>query len=186
MKKKALILICTALLAVACRREKAQELNQYESADLQATSYNFQVFPGAAYLAPQTELLRRAHFVLQPKATSAPPMAMYDTDASLEEVAKFSAGKYEYVVAENETNNFSSVKPEAYYTSGDLQADTLQVKPILEQLKVQSDLTKATGSWKGAHISPKTNLPRVTLQRPYFDFINSRTVDKTLILMVKE
>lgn len=182
-----MLLCLLGVLLAGCRKERSEPLSQYEVADMQATSYNFQLYPGAQYLAPQTELLRRAHFVLQPQAKSAPPMAMYDTEAPLEEVAKFYAEKYGYgTVAPNEVNDFSSVKPSAYFTAGDLAADTMQVKPILEQLKVEADLTKATGSWKGAHISPKTNLPRVTLQRPYFDFINSRTVDKTLILMVRE
>lgn len=183
---KKYVLIAAALTALACGRETSEPLTDQEVADLQASSYNFQLYPGAEYLAPQTELLRRAHFVLQPEAKSAPPMAMYDTAAPLEEVAKFYGEKYGYTIAPNEVNDFSSVKPQAYYTQGDLAADTMQVKPILDQLKVTSDLTKATGSWKGTHISPKPNMPRVTLQRPYFDFVNSRVVDKTLILMVRE
>jgi len=184
--KKTICVVGALLALTGCGKEKSETLSPYEAADMQATSYNFQLYPGAQYLAPQTELFRRAHFVLQPAAKTAPPMAMYETDASLEDVAKFYGEKYGYTIAENETNNFSSVKPQAYYTQGDLAADTMQVKPILEQLKVQADLTKASGPWRGVHISPKTDYPRVTLQRPYFDFTKSQTVDRTLVLMVKE
>jgi hypothetical protein len=32
-------------------------------------------------------------------------------------------------------------------------------------------------------IDPKPNRPRVTIQRPYFDVVNSQVVDRTIILM---
>jgi hypothetical protein len=180
-------LVLTAFLVIACQRESAiKPLSEYESADLQARAYNFQVYPAARFLEKQTELLRKAHFVMAPNATEAPPMAMYDTDAPLDDVAKFYAGKYGYELAANETNNFSSVKPEAYFMSGNLAADAQNIKPILEKLKVPADLARAQGEYRGAYISPAENMPRVNLQRPYFDVANSQTVDRTLILMVRE
>ena len=179
--------ILAASLMMACQKESAiKPLSEYESADLQARAYNFQVYPGARFLEKQTELLRKAHFVMAPNATEAPPMAMYDTEASLDQVAKFYADKYGYELAANETNNFSSVKPEAYLISGNLSTDAQNIKPIIEKLGVPSDLSKAQGEYRGAHISPAENMPRVTVQRPYFDVANSQTVDRTLILMVRE
>lgn len=158
-----------------------------ESAELQAHAYNFQVYPGAKFLEEQTELLRRAHFILQPDAIEAPPMAMYSTAAPLEEVAQFYASKYGYErIAPDEVNEFSSVKPAAYYTEGDLAADAQAVVPILEQMNRTLSLDRISGRWKGAHISTRDDMPRVTLQRPYVDIANDRVVDETLILMVRE
>jgi hypothetical protein len=172
---------------VGCQRESEMEpLSEYESADLQARAYNFQVYPGARFLQAQTDVLRRAHFVIQPKATEAPPMAMYDSEAPLDQVANFYAERYGYQLAANSTNNFSSVKPNAYYTGGDLTKDVAQVKPILDQLKMNTDISEAKGEYRGVHIDPSENMPRVTLQRPYFDVVNGQVVDRTLILMVRE
>jgi hypothetical protein len=173
--------------AAACRQEKAVEpLSDYESADVQAKAFNFQIYPGARFVENQTELLRRAHFVMNPDATEAPPMAVYDTDAPLEEVAKFYAGKYGYELAQNEANDFKTVKPQAYYTTGELAASAESVKPIADQLNLKPDYSKAQGPYRGAYFSPQVTLPRVTLQRPYFDLQSSQIVDKTLIVMVRE
>lgn len=185
--KRLFTLVMFAGVLAACQRESELEpLSEYESADLQARAYNFQVYPGARFLQAQTDVLRRAHFVIQPKATEAPPLAMYDTQAPLEEVAKFYAQRYGYQVAANQTNNFSAAKPNAYYTSGDLAKDVQQVLPILEKLEMKTDASKARGEYRGVHIDPSQNMPRVTLQRPYFDVVNSQVVDRTLILMVRE
>jgi hypothetical protein len=175
------------LAAIGCRKESPlRPLSEYESADLQARTYNFQVYPQARFLEKQTELLRRAHFVMQPKATEAPPMAMYDTEAPLDQVAQFYADRYGYKLAANQTNDFSSVKPDAYYASGDLAKDVQTIKPVLDQLKVQPDLSKAVGEYRAVHINPSENMPRVSLQRPYFDLINGQVVDRTQILLVRE
>jgi len=185
---KLLLLFCSIMVLSGCRKEETlQPLSEYESADVQARAYNFQVYPGAKFLEAETALLRRAHFVLQPEATEAPPMALYETDAPLEDVTKFYAEKYGYPrVAENELNNFSSARPAAYFTTGDLAKDTEQVKPILEKLKATVDTSKAVGAYRGAHISATGNMPRVTLQRPYFNLVRGEVVDKTLIVMVRE
>lgn len=179
---------CSIVVLSGCRKEETlQPLSEYESADVQARAYNFQVYPGAKFLEAETALLRRAHFVLQPDATEAPPMAMYETETPLDDVAKFYAEKYGFPrVAENELNNFSSARPAAYFTTGDLAKDTAQVKPILEKLKSTVDTGKAIGPYRGAHISATGNMPRVTLQRPYFNLVRGEVVDRTLIVMVRE
>jgi len=182
-----LVLVSIVVLSGCRKEETLQPLSEYESADVQARAYNFQIHPGAKFLEAETALLRRAHFVLQPDATEAPPMAMYETDAPLEEVATYYAEKYGFPrVAENELNNFSSAKPAAYFTTGDLAKDTEQVKPILEKLKSTVDTSKAAGPYRGAHISATGNMPRVTLQRPYFNLVRGEVADRTLIVMVRE
>lgn len=187
MKYSIVIFMGALVLGSACRKESPlKPLTEYESADLQARTYNFQVYPGSTFLEKQTEQLRKAHFVTQPSATEAPPMAIYDTEASLDQVASFYAEKYGYKLAENATNNFSPARPEAYYTSGDLAKDVQQIKSVLDKLGAQTDLSKSRGGYRGAHINPSENMPRVTLQRPYFDLINSQVVDRTLIVMVRE
>jgi hypothetical protein len=184
---KKLAMLALLLLFAGCRERGLEPMTASESADLQAKVYGFQVYPGARFLEEQTELLRRAHFVMQPDAVEAPPMAMYSTAAPLEEVARFYAGKYGYErVAADEVNDFSSVKPAAYYTTGDLAADAMAVGPILGQLDRTLSNEGISGKWRGAHISARDDLPRVTLQRPFVDMVNDRIVDETLILMVRE
>ncbi|HVT44733.1 MAG TPA: hypothetical protein VMT00_10110 [Thermoanaerobaculia bacterium] len=183
-----LLLFLILLVSTACRKEaELAPLSEYESADVQAQAYNFHVFPGSRFLQAQTELLRRAHFAMQPEATEAPPMAVYDTDASIEDVARFYASRYGYPqIAANEAANFSSIRPLAYYTSGDLATDAAAVKPILEKLGMESDVSKAVGPYRGAYVASQRNLPRVNIQRPYHDVFAGEIVDRTLILMVRE
>jgi hypothetical protein len=187
MLKRIAALLLVALALMACRKEKVQPMSEYESAEVQARAYNFLVFPGAKLLQAQIDLLKKASFVLQPELKEAPAMTMYDTDAPLEQVAAFYAGKYGYpAVAPSEREDFSAVKPKAYYTAGDLGQDAAHIKPVLEKLRLSSDISAAVGKYRGAYLAPQTNLPRVTLQRPYFDVVNRKVVDRTLILMVRE
>ncbi|HVR42278.1 MAG TPA: hypothetical protein VMS56_02435 [Thermoanaerobaculia bacterium] len=181
-------LALAALVAMAgCREEPLEPLGAEETAELQARTYNFQVYPGARFLEAQTDVLRRAHFVMLPDAVEAPPMAMYETEAPVDEVARWYASAYGYSeVAEDDVNEFSSVRPPAYFTSGDLAADAAAILPILEKLGLELSVDRISGTWNGAHIAPREEFPRVTLQRPYVDFVNDRPVDRTLILMVRE
>ena len=60
----------------------------------------------------------------------------------------------------------------------------IKIKALnMAQLQLQTDLTKAVGSYKGAYVSPRPNRPQVTIQRPYFDVTTSKVVDRTMILM---
>lgn len=187
MSKLSIIVVAGILLLASCRREAQAPLSGAESADVQARTYSFKVYPGSRFLQPQTELFRKAHFVLHPEAVQAPPTAAYESDAAVEAVAGFYAAEYGFPkVAESEANGFSSIKPNAYFTSGDLAKDLPAIKPILEKLEMKVDESKAIGLYRGAHINGTETRPRVTIQRPYFDVATSRVVDKTLILMVRE
>ncbi len=183
-----LMIMLFAILSFGCRKEESvKPLSEGESADLSAQAYDFQIYPGSLFDSDLTDLYRKAHFVLNPKATSAPPMAVYLSEDPLEEVAQWYAKKYGYSrVAENEVANFSSVPPRAYYTTGDLGEATRQIVPILEKLNLDADVSAVQGTFRGATISPTGNFPRVTLQRPYYDPIQKKTIDRTFILMVKE
>jgi len=180
--------VVAVLLVTSCRREElTPPLSSAESAEVQARAYSFKVYPGSRFLQPQTELFRKAHFVLHPEAVQAPPTAAYESEGSVEQVAQFYAREYGFSkVAESEANGFSSIKPNAYYTSGDLATDLPSIKPILEKLEMKVDESKAVGSYRGAHINGTDTRPRVTIQRPYFDVATSRVIDRTLILMVRE
>ncbi|MFP5245982.1 MAG: hypothetical protein ACLGH0_04760, partial [Thermoanaerobaculia bacterium] len=81
------------------------------------------------------------------------------------------------------TNNLSATKPNAYYRAGDLAADAKAIEPLLKQMNLPTDVSKASGTYKAADIAPRPNRPRVTVQRPYFDVTTSQVVDRTLILM---
>lgn len=183
--KRLLIAVAALALAASCREEKLEPMAPHEAAEVQAKAYNFHVYPGAGFLEQQTDVLRRSHFVLHPDAADAPPMAMYEADAPIDEVAKFYADKYGYPGLAENAGPEGGEKPLAYFTSGDL-SESLAIRPITEKLGLKLKFEGLSGPWRGAHVSPKPNMPRVTLQRPYFDFVNDRVVDRTLILMVKE
>src|SRR6184192_3823993 len=165
----AILMVLTATLP-GCRREK-------KSASEEPATFTFTVYPGSRYLAPLTELDKRAAATLKPNETP-PPIAIYDTDASLDAVANFYANSYGYTkVAADATNNLSAARPPAYYRNGDLAADNKAIEPLLKQLKVPIDISKAQGKYRAVEIESKMNRPRVTIQRPYFDVINSQVVD---------
>lgn len=175
--------LTVALIVTACAEEPEKvPLAEWEVADLQAARYDFRAFPGAVHLEHQTSLLQRAHFILNPDATEAPPTLVLEADAPLEQVAKWYA----------ETNGYATIAESpsegaaAYYRSGDLREDALAAKPLFQALSIEADVDGARGRYRAAHISPTTRLPRVTLQRPWFDALNGRVVDSTLIVMVRE
>lgn len=182
--KRVAIAVAALLIAAACREEKLEPMAPGEAAGVQAKAYNFVVYPGSRFLEQHTDVMRRSHFVLNPNAADAPPMAVYESDAPIDEVAKFYAEKYGYPLAEN-AGPEGGAKPKAYFTSGDL-SESLAIKPITEKLGMQLKFENLSGPWRGAHIAPRPDMPRVTLQRPYFDYVNDKVVDKTLILMVRE
>lgn len=182
-----LILTLLALVAGCSRPAPEQPLSEWEVADLEAARYDFRAFPGSIYLRDQTELLRRAHFVLHPTASQAPPTVVLSSDAPLEEVAGWYAESYGYRrVAPNSVNDFSSVPPKAYYRSGDLKADAEPAVPLLEALELDADISNAEGEYRAAHIEPTMRLPRVSIQRPWFNALENRVEDSTLIIMVRE
>jgi hypothetical protein len=169
------LLVLTALF-VACKGE--EEIAEPEA-------FSFVVYPGARYLGQLTENFKSAHKLINP-GQEPPPTAVYDTDAPLEQVAEYYAKQYGYKeVAPDMTNNLSATKPSAYYKAGDLASDAKAIEPLLKQMNLATDVSKATGTYKGAEIAPRPNRPRVTLSRPYFDFTTSQVVDKTLVLMTR-
>jgi hypothetical protein len=170
------VAIIAALALAGCNREKISE-----PAEQQA--FAFTVYPGAQYVAALTELDKRAAATQKPSEPP-PPIAIYDTEAPLDTVADWYAKSYGYSrVASDATNNLSAATPPAYYRAGDLQADVKAIEPLLQQLKVNADLTKAQGKYRAVEIESKMNRPRVTLQRPYFDVTKSQVIDRTMILM---
>ncbi len=166
--------VLAALMFTACKGEE-------EYAEPEA--FSFVVYPGSRYLGQLTETTKNAHKTLSPNQEP-PPTAIYDTDATVEQVAEYYAREYGYNgVAPDATNNLSAAKPPAYYRSGDLTADTKAIEELLKKMNMPTDVSKATGMYKAADIQPRPNRPRVTIQRPYFDVTKSETVDRTLILM---
>lgn len=172
------LLLVAAIIALAvagCGKEK-KEGNEQEA-------FSFTIYPGSRSLAQLTDLWKRAHKVIKPNE-DVPPIAIYDTDAPMDKVAEFYAQSYGYnKVAPDATNNLSSAKPPAYYRTGDLAGDVKAIVPVTDKLGVKVDVSKAVGTYRAAEIDPKSNRPRVTVQRPYFDVSTSQTVDRTLILM---
>lgn len=173
-RSAAVLLLVTVALAGCKKKENA------------ADAFSFVVYPGAQYLPHLTEMTKQAHKVINPNVVEPPPTAIYDTDASVDTVANYYAKSYGYgTVAPDATNNLSAAKPAAYYRTGDLQSDVKAIEPILQKLKLNTDISRAQGKYKAADIEPKPNRPRVTVQRPYFDVTTSQVVDRTLILMAR-
>jgi hypothetical protein len=167
------LLVLMAVFA-ACKGE--EEYTEPEA-------FSFVVYPGSRYMGALTENVKAAHKIINP-AQEPPPTAIYDTDAPMEQVAEYYAKQYGYKeVAADMNNNLSATKPPAYYKSGDLAADNKSIEPLLKQMKLPTDISKAVGTYKAAEIAPRPNRPRVTISRPYFDVTTSQVVNRTLILM---
>lgn len=182
-------MLCCALVlaAIGCRKEADRPVAEYEVAGLQARAYNFQVYPGSTFLKEQTDILRRGSLKMHAYLTEAPPMAMYETGATIDEVAEFYRDKYGYArIAENEMNSFSAAKPNAYFSTGDLRADLESIRPLIDELKLKVEYGKVGGKYRGAYLAPKPGMPRVTLQRPFFDLVRNEVIDRTLIVLVRE
>jgi hypothetical protein len=175
-RNRLLAVLALVLIALAgCRGEKSNE----------PEAFSFVLYPGSRYLPQLTDLTKQAHKVISP-TEEPPPTAIYDTEAPVEQVAEFYAKSYGYnTVAPDATNNLSAAKPPAFYRSGDLQTDVQQVLPVTAKMNLKVDPSKAVGKYKAAEIAPKSNRPRVTVQRPYFDVTTSQVVDRTLILMAR-
>jgi len=168
-------LLLLSVVLTGCKSEKSEQS--------EPATFTFTVYPGSRYQAPLTELFKRAATVINPNTTP-PPIAIYDTDAPIEAVANYYAKTYGYTkVASDATNNLSAAKPAAYYRNGDLSTDVKAVEPLMKKLNLTVDVTKAQGKYRAVEIESKMNRPRVTIQRPYFDVINSQVVDRTMILM---
>jgi len=171
-----LLLVLLALTAVLAACKGKEEYAEPEA-------FSFVVYPGSRYLGQLTDSTKQAHKVINP-AQEPPPTAIYDTTDPLEQVAEYYAKQYGYKeVAPDMTNNLSASKPQAYYRAGDLASDAKAIEPLLKQMNMTTDVSKASGSYKAADIAPRPNRPRVTIQRPYFDVTTSQVVDRTLILM---
>lgn len=176
MKRSHLIagLLIVVALVGGCRKEE-------DYAEPEA--FSFVVYPGARYLGQLTEVTRQAHKLVNPD-TEPPPVAIYESEAQVDEVATFYAKAYGYgSVASDSTNNFAASKPPAYYRSGDMATDIKGIEALLPRLNLKTDTTRSVGSYRAAEISPRPNRPRVTVQRPYFDVTTSEVRDKTLIMM---
>ena len=172
MKRSLIIAGVVLSLVVACTKE--EEYTEPEA-------FSFVVYPGARYLGQISEIIKQAHKAGNPNQEP-PPVAVYDTDAPVEEVATFYAKAYGYgsVAAQGGEGG-----PPAYYRSGDLAADNRGAADMMKQLGLNTDVSKAVGSYRAAEIKSKPNRPRVTVQRPYFDVTSSQVVDRTLILMAR-
>ena len=173
MKRSFLIAGIVVLLTIIGGCSKEDDYSEPEA-------FSFVVYPGSQYLGQITEATRQAHKVMKPNEEP-PPVAAYDTDASVEDVANFYAKSYGYSTVA--PDNLSSKNPPAYFRGGDLAADIKSIEPLLPRLNLKTDVSKAAGAYKAAEIAPRPNRPRVTIQRPYFDVTKSQVVDKTIILM---
>ena len=172
-RNRLLVALALVLALAACKGEKAKE----------EEPFSFVTYPGSRYLPQLTDVTKQAHKVINP-AQEPPATAIYDTEAPVEQVADYYAKSYGYnTVAPDQTNNLSAAKPPAFYRTGDVNADAKAIVPLAEKMNLKVDVSKATGHYKAAEIAGKTNRPRVTVQRPYFDVTKSETVDRTLILM---
>ena len=169
------VLLLVALAIAGCGREN--------SAD--SEPFKFVMYPGARLLPRLTEATKQAYRIIRPNQPSA-EVFIYDTDASVDDVARYYTADYNYgAIAPDATNNLSAAKPPAYRRSGDLQSDLKGIEPLLPKLNLKTDTSKAVGTYQAVELAGKNNRPQVTIQRPYFDVTTSQVVDKTMILMAR-
>lgn len=178
-------LIVAVLLALTVVVTAGGCKGKEESAEPEA--FSFVVYPGARYLGHITEKTKEAHRTIINPGVEPPPTAVYDTDASVEQVAEYYAKQYGYdnVVDGEATTSLSTAKGNAFYRSGDLAADAKAIAPMLQKMGLPTEIKGAIGRYRGAEIAPRPNRPRVTIQRPYIDVVNSTVVDRTFILMTR-
>jgi hypothetical protein len=175
---RALAVASMALLTLASCHKEQPAMRQPEP-----ETFSFVVYPGAEYLQELTDLDKKADAATHPDGPI-PPLAIYDTDAPLDTVANYYVKQYGYTkIAPDATNNLSAARPLAYYRAGDLHSDVVSIQPLLQKLNINTDVTKADGKYRAVEIDAKKNRPRVTIQRPYFDVLKSRVIDRTMILM---
>jgi hypothetical protein len=147
--------------------------------------FTFVVYPDARYLGQLTGLTREAHQLVNP-GVQPPRVAIYDTEDSLETVARFYVRAYGYEDIADHAPSPPAAAPPAYYRSGDLAADVNAIAPLIPRLSIQKiDISRARGQYRAVEVAARTHRPRVTLQRPYFDVTVSRVLDRTLILMAE-
>ena len=178
-KVQYLLLVAAVAAAVAgCKGEKKE-------ASTEPATFQFTIYPGSRYLPQVSELFKQASKAYHPN-DEIPPIAVYDTDAPVDQVAQFYAKAYGYpTVAPDATNDLSSAKPPAYYRTGDMGADIKGTADMIKKLNLKVDTAKAAGQYRAAEIQAKPNRPHVTVQRPYFDVTTSQVVDRTIILMAR-
>jgi len=131
------LLLVAGTIVVGCSKE---------SGEGETEAFTFVVYPGSRYLPDLNELFKKAQKSIKPNEDV--PTAIYDTDASVEDVAKFYAKAYGYAnVAPDATNNLSAAKPQAFYRNGDLQTDVKPIVPLLQKMGVSTDTSKAQRVW---------------------------------------
>lgn len=146
----------------------------------EAEAFSFVIYPGSRYLGQLTEATKQAHRVMAPEQEP-PPTAIYDTEAPLDEVAAYYAKQYGYELSADPAA--AGQEKKVVHRTGELAGDVQAIEPLLRQMNMPTDISKASGAYKAVEIAPKPNRPRVTIQRPYFDVTTSEVVDRTLILM---
>ena len=175
-RKYLLLLAVVAIVAAGCKGEKKTA---------EPETFQFTIYPGSRYLLQVTEVFKQASKVYRPN-DEVPPMAIYDTDAPVDQVAQYYAKAYGYpTIAPDATNDLSAGKPPAYYRTGDLGADIKSIADVIKKLNLPTDASKAVGTYRAVEIAGKPTRPRVTIQRPYFDVTTSQVVDRTIILMAR-
>lgn len=170
-----LLVLLLVLLAVAgCRKEKSDEEDEF----------SFVVYPGARYLPQLTDVAKQAAKIFRPNLAEVPPTAIYDSEASVDDVANYYVKAYGYdSIAATGPTDPNAPKPNAFRRTGDLQTDMKAIEPLLPKLNLHPDGSKAVGAYNAVEIAGKPNRPHVTIQRPYFDSTTSQVVDRTIILM---
>ena len=183
MKTLAIALFASLVLSACSEPVQEVPLAEWEVADLQAARYDFRAYPGSSYREDQTSLLTRAHFVMNPEATTDPSLLVLESSDDVEKVAGWYAREHGYdAIAPSPSPDDA----DAYFRSGNLRDDAESARPLFEALSLSTDPSAATGDYRAAHLAPTRRQPRVTVQRPWFDALTNRVVDSTLIVLVRD
>ncbi|MGK2858367.1 MAG: hypothetical protein ACSLFQ_14295 [Thermoanaerobaculia bacterium] len=163
----AFLVVCIA----GCRSEPTR-LASYEWADPAAEVGPFLVYPGATVLVEQTELVRRARGLLEPKGGAERHLLLADTDAPIDTIAAHFAALYAT----------DSGAPVPLQTGvGDHASDEASLAPVLTKLGVRHTPCTGDCGYRWVEIPRDGKRPSISIQRPWRNFIEDRIVDRTLI-----
>lgn len=154
-----------------CRSEP-QRLASYEWADPAAGVGPFLVYPGATVLVEQTELVRRARGLLEPKGGAERRLLLADTDAPIDTIAAHYAALYAV--------DGATPVPQRKGV-GDHAADEASLAPVLAKLGVRHTPCTSGCGYRSVEIPREGKRPSISIQRPWRNFIEDRIVDRTLI-----
>lgn len=168
-------ILAAMLFAAACRGEALGTRTSYVFKDPRLTKLEqVIVFPGALGMEEMTRLLTKAR-----GEGFNGELALYETDAGIEEVASYYASAYGEASSEGDAPAPVVLENGA----GDFASDEAALAPLFATLGLELSRGRITGHYRTIVVQPSGSNPTISLQRPYRDLVRDEIVDRTLIMI---